>query len=184
MQRDVAALESDEGKLRVASQASEKRMKQLDGKERRREVNDFFYDLMKSFIGALDVNSIDESSFKKVDATITDTGSELPRALLAYKLAFLLTARNFGTAAPAPLVIDSPNQQDQDEVHLDRILSFVRDRRPPQQQLIVGLVDTADIDLGGKTIELKRKYSLLDEGEFENVAAEVQSYIDLALERS
>jgi len=181
MQKDTAALEIQEGELRVKAKESDKRMRQLDGKDRREDVNDFFYEKMKSFLAMLDVNGIAEAKLKTVDARLTDTGSELPRALLAYKLAFLHTAQKFSVVVPAPLVIDSPNQQDQDEGHLARILTFIRDNRPAGLQLVLGLVDTAGVDFGGKTIGLNRKYSLLDENEFESVASEVQPYVDLAL---
>ncbi|HET8933824.1 MAG TPA: hypothetical protein VFN67_10305 [Polyangiales bacterium] len=181
MQRDLAHLEAGEGELRVSAKAAEKRMRQLDGKERRQAVNAFFYTQMQAFLGALDVNGVSEDRIKQVDATLTDTGSELPRALLAYKIAFLHTATEFGTAVPAPLVIDSPNQQDQDEGHLHRILSFIRDRRPPNRQLILGLVDTAGVEFGGKEIELHQKHSLLQEADSDAVRQEVQYYVDLAV---
>jgi len=181
MQRDISALEVQEGERRVAAKASEKRMRQLDGKARREDVNAFFYDKMKSFLEMLDVNGVAEASFKKVDATITGTGSELPRALLAYKFAFLHAAQRFGVAIPAPLVIDSPNQQDQDPGHLGRILTFIRENSPSGMQLILGLVDTADVEFNGKTIALNRKHHLLEEDEFDAVGAEVQRYVDVAL---
>jgi len=181
MQRDIASLETREGELRVKAKAAEKRMRQLDGKDRRQDVNDFFYGKMKSFLAALDVNSVSESACKKVDAVIGDTGSELPRALLAYKLAFLHTAQKFGASVPSMLVIDSPNQQDQDAGHLGRILAFLRDNQPAGVQLVLGLVETADVVFPGKVIELNRRYSLLDESEFAEVGEEVEHFVGLAL---
>lgn len=181
MQRDIASLETREGELRVKAEAAKKRMRQLDGKDRRKDVNDFFYEKMKSFLGALDVNSVSEAACKRVDAVIGDTGSELPRALLAYKLAFLHTAQKFGASVPSLLVIDSPNQQDQDTGHLGRILAFLRDNQPAGVQLVLGLVETADVVFPGKLIELNQRYSLLDESEFAEVGEEVEHFVGLAL---
>jgi len=127
------------------------------------------------------VNSVSEAACKRVDAVIGDTGSELPRALLAYKLAFLHTAQKFGASVPSLLVIDSPNQQDQDTGHLGRILAFLRDNQPAGVQLVLGLVETADVVFPGKLIELNQRYSLLDESEFAEVGEEVEHFVGLAL---
>jgi hypothetical protein len=137
---------------------------------------------MQRFLQRLDVHSVSDAAVKKLDAPLKDTGSELPRALLAYQIAFLHVIEKFGTSARAPLVIDSPNQQDQDPKHIVKMLEFIRDERPPQTQMILGLVDTAGISFGGTEIMLDRKHSLLREEDFAHVGPEVQGFIDRSLE--
>jgi len=156
-------------------------MRTLDSREHRTRVNEFFYEKMKSSLAQLDVHSVKDDAIRKVDRSIRDTGSELPRAILGYQIAFLHTLKQFGSAAYAPLVIDSPNQQDQDRRHLERILRFIRDGRPSGTQLVLGLVDSAKQDFGGREIVLDRKYSLLLEDEYKKVGDEVRQYVDAAL---
>ena len=160
----------------------QKQMKQLTRKGRQDEVNRFYEEKMHFFLNELDVHSVPDKSTTNVNATIKDTGSELPRALLAYQMAFLHVVAKFGSATLAPLVIDSPNQQDQDDRHLARVLRFIKDQRPSDSQLVLALVDTAGVDFEGTEILLDRKYSLLLESEFDEVGGEVQRLVDAALE--
>lgn len=103
------------------------------------------------------------------------------RSLLAEPMADRLVDA-YGTSARGPLVIDSPNQQDQDQQHLVKMLQFIRDEVPKDTQLILGLVDTAGITFSGSEIVLDRKHSLLGKDEFEELGPEVQRYIDRSLE--
>ena len=66
-------------------------------------------------------------------------GSEGPRALLAYYYAFLRTKIDFGGGVDFPLVIDAPNQQGQDGVHLPQMLEFIFAFAPPNSQVIVAI---------------------------------------------
>lgn len=184
MTGDLGALEAEAGRLRVLIEEQSKKMRSLDSKEHRKNVNAVFADHMRSYLNQLDALSVNERTIQKVDASVAATGSELPRALLAYKVAFLQVARRFGSAASGPLVVDSPNQQDQDEGHHKRILGFLQTQRPEGTQLVLGLVDPVGIDFGGKEIVLDRKYRLLREEEFDDVGAEVTRYVDLALAHS
>lgn len=181
MRSDLSALETREGEAHVKAKDAEKRMKRFDGKERRKEVNTYFADTMAAFLGRLDVLSV-QDAFPSVDSTYQGTGSELPRALLAYKLGFLRVAEKFSSVVPAPLVIDSPNQQDQDHSHLESLLKFIRDQRPDNTQLVLGLVGSAGVDFGGSEIVLDRDRSLLIGEEFDSVSEEIQRYVDVALE--
>jgi hypothetical protein len=182
MLSDISALEEEEGTHGVRVTNSEAKLKQLDSRERRKEVNAYYEERMQRFLQRLDVHSVSDAAVKKLDAPLKDTGSELPRALLAYQIAFLHVIEKFGTSARAPLVIDSPNQQDQDPKHIVKMLEFIRNERPPQTQMILGLVDTAGISFGGTEIMLDRKHSLLSEEDFDQVGPEVQGFIDRSLE--
>ena len=52
------------------------------------------------------------------------------RGLLAYYYSILHLMKEHSTAAFCPIIIDSPNQQDQDFVNLKKMLGFIRDKRP------------------------------------------------------
>lgn len=159
----------------------EDQMKRLDSRERRIEVNGFYEDRMQTFLHELDVRTLSIRAQRRVDAAVKVTGSEGPRALLAYQMAILYTIERFGSAAFAPIIVDSPNQQDQDDPHQERILRFLGERRPSGRQLILGMVDPGPTVLGGQEIVLERKYSLLDESQFAGVSEELDSYVDAAL---
>lgn len=182
MSSDLTMLEREEQQLLGTISTLSSQMRQLDSKAVRREVKSFYEERMRQFLNELDVHSVSEASITKIENKIRDTGSELPRALLAYQMAVLHVIQRFSSAAFAPLVIDSPNQQDQDVRHLDRILRFIGDRKPAGGQLVLGLVDTGGIDFGGSEIVLNKKYSLLSAEDFRPVGDELQAFVDTALE--
>lgn len=184
MTRDIGDLRAEEGRVTTLIESASARMKELDSKEHRETIRDFYEQKMRLFLRQLDVQSVEEKVLRRVDAVIRDTGSELPRALLAYQMALLHVAARFGSAAVAPLVIDSPNQQDQDDPHLQCILTFIRDQRPSNLQLVLSLVDTGEVEFGGTEVVLDQKYSVLSEGEYKEVVGEVQYFVDEALEGS
>lgn len=177
MQHDLAEISAQEGKARNLIAHYERQMQLLDSKERRAEVNGYFRSRMQRHLGSLDVDSIGEDDYASVESTINETGSKLPRALLGYQVAMLDVIGKFGTTAFAPVVLDSPNQQDQDPTNLRRILRFICEHRLPDSQYIVGMVDPMGFAFGGKEVELSRKGSLLLEGDFEDTAAEMRGYI-------
>ena len=102
---------------------------------------------------------------------IREIGSMLPRTLLAYYFAILDLAARRSPSTVCPIVIDSPNQQAQDDHSLGLMLRFIADRRPENTQLILAIEKTMGVDLGGKLIELNDKYHLLAESEYESVKA-------------
>lgn len=182
MSQNIGDLEIEAGRQSNLIDDAQLQMKRVSSKDRRKEVNLFYADKMRVFLNQLDVHSVPDRTTMDVNAVIQDTGSELPRAILASQMAFFHVVANFSSSALAPFVIDSPNQQDQDVKHLVRILQFIRDQRPPNAQLVLGLVDTANVDFGGTEVVLDQKYSLLLESEFAEVGGEVQHFIDRALE--
>lgn len=72
-----------------------------------------------------------------------------------------------------PLIVDSPNQQDQDIEHIDKIMTFIQENQPKDSQLIIGLAETYGVDFKCKTITLTEKYSLLQKDEYDNVYEEM-----------
>jgi hypothetical protein len=54
---------------------------------------------------------VPDAFFKSLYANPPETGSDQPRALLAYYYAFAHTVREFSSALTAPLVFDSPERR-------------------------------------------------------------------------
>ena len=72
-----------------------------------------------------------------------------------------------------PIVIDSPNQQAQDDINMPKVLIFIANNLPTEMQLIVG----SEIDtMSGfdKKMELNVPYGLLEEQEFEKVNSKLE----------
>jgi hypothetical protein len=57
----------------------------------------------------------------------------------------------------------------------------MRDNRPKDAQMIVGLVDDLSISLGGDVIELTEPRQLLRKEQYESVAARIRPFLDASL---
>jgi hypothetical protein len=157
-------------------------LNKLISKERRKEITDMYRSFMRRYLLLLAVPSMADEAHKRVLARITEQGSDLPRALLAYGFSILQTMRKYSTSVFAPIIIDSPIQQEQDKVNHVRILEFIRDHRPADVQLVVGVVDTKGVDFGGKIINLQNeKRSVLVAEEYAESLAELEQYTQKSL---
>jgi hypothetical protein len=135
--------------------------------DRRKAVLDFMRQRLDHFYARLAVHAVQASSLKKVEVPPSSTGSEGVRALLAYFFAVLHAAREFGGGRRMPVVIDSPNQQAQDDLKLDKILRFVFDELPAGSQLILATERLPEEPSGDwALITLDRPHRMLREEEY------------------
>ncbi|MCU9850563.1 hypothetical protein OEZ60_21545, partial [Defluviimonas sp. WL0024] len=111
-------------------------------------------------------------------------GSEGPRALLAYYYAFLHTKTKFTDSVQFPVVVDSPNQQGQDKVHLPQMVKFIFDHVPDDAQTIVATEDASVLDVKDVTIATygEAKRQVLREREFDRVKAIFDPFFQKILE--
>jgi hypothetical protein len=158
------------------SETLRKEMLSLDRPERRRAIVDEYAEDLRKNAGRLSVSFFTDQVFKRVDASIDESGSDQPRAVLAYTFAALSSIERSGNATFCPITVDAPNQQEQDPENLKRILSFIVSYRPPGRQLIVGLVDDAQLNFGGSTIELTEKRRLLSKDYYREGADQIRYY--------
>jgi hypothetical protein len=100
------------------------------------------------------------------------SGSGGPRLLLAYYAAIWKICLGGESNMSIPVVIDSPNQQDQDDVNLHVVLEYIAENLPASIQLIVCVTKHSDATLD-KTIVFNKKYSLLEGGMYDSVEAEI-----------
>jgi hypothetical protein len=156
------------------------RLKRLENTERKAEITSFFINRMGTFLRALDIHSLTESDYSTITAKFEskETGSSRPRALIAYYYAFLYIIKKYSTTTFCPIIIDSPNQQDQDIEHIDKIMEFINKNQPEDTQLILGLAETYGVDFECLIIELKEKYSLLQTEEYEAVNADLGELVN------
>lgn len=161
------------GKDLIETHELDERIRGLTDKTRTGHIVGVYRSRMTDYLRVLNVPSLPENAYAAVDASIRETGSALPRALLAYYFSVLHTIRDFGDSTFFPVVVDSPNQQAQDKSSLSAMLAFIRDNQPKNSQLILGLEDDLGVDIPGKRVELSTKYRLLVEDEYKQVREEI-----------
>lgn len=150
-------------------------------KEKKGRIMDSYHQNMRSYLQELDVKKLGFDTFKKIDFKVTESGSDKPRALLAYYFSILNVMLNFTSTVFAPIIIDSPNQQDQDKSSLKKMLEFIRDEKIEGTQLILGLTDLHKIEYKGKIIRLEKKYSVMLEDQYKDVFSEISPLLDKSL---
>lgn len=153
----------------------EAKLKSYESKERKEEIINYYTSTLSSFLKKLDVHSLHFDDYKTITSKIEskETGSSRPRALIAYYFTFFYLMQKFSSSTYCPLIVDSPNQQDQDIEHIDKIMKFINQNQPKDSQLILGLAETYGEDFNCKVIELKEKYQLLNEDDFDSVNDEL-----------
>jgi hypothetical protein len=173
---------------RVKAEAEAARLKEdLDVLDRRaasvrRERLQSYSDRLRKNFFELDVRVYTQAVFQTLTPSIFETGSTLPRALLAYQFAILSLIFENSPATVCPIVIDAPNQQGQDGEHLPQILKFISENQPADAQLILGIENDLGIQFGGKQINTpSEKYSLLQATQYDSVHAEVYGLLKRSL---
>lgn len=184
--RVVLRKEKDELNLKIGEvdgqiEDAESEMKQYKNRKREAEIKEYYRGHMKNFLQQLEVTALKEEDYKQIDSKIKESGSDLPRALLAYYFAILKTIEKYSSTTFCPIILDSPKQQDQDDKNWKTMLEFIRDHKPLNSQLIIGLVDDSGIDLGGEVVTLNNKRQLLQKNSYDQVAKRLRPFIDASL---
>lgn len=170
------------GAIDIKIEEIEGQMKRYENKERTRAIKEQFGEAFRRNALTLGVNTLPDSAFGHVNPSIDESGSDLPRALLAYFYAVLFRIRENDGATFFPIIIDAPNQQEQDAGNLEKMLTFIRDKAPEGSQVLLGLVDDKNVEFGGKTIRLDDKYSVLSESQYRSVCKEIAPFEQANLE--
>jgi hypothetical protein len=163
----------------------EDKLKVLKDKKRREKIVGVYAQLMLSYLDRLDVSNYSVQEFTRLPAKISETGSDLPRSILAYFLAVLNTMHEFSTSFFGPIVIDSPNQQDQDAKNVGSMIDLIVNAAPDDAQVILGTVSLHDQKFeDAAIIEFTDKLKVLRPDEFESVKAKLQPFVDEAADFS
>lgn len=177
LQQVRADVESQAKKLKEEMESLDKKAVSV----RRERIDAYSRYLRKNFL-SLDVKAYSEGVFQTLTPSLFETGSTLPRALLAYQFAILLLISEHSPATVCPIVIDSPNQQGQDKEHLPQILKFIAENQPAGTQLILGIENDTGVEFGGKTINTpSEKYALLQSDQYDSVHAEIFGVLKASL---
>ncbi|EKS7204516.1 hypothetical protein O8H67_003188 [Enterobacter asburiae] len=95
------------------------------------------------------------------------SGSGGPRSILSYYASIWKTVHGKEGTYDIPIVIDSPNQQAQDDFNLPAVLNFISGNLPEGIQLIVGL-ETSTEHSFDKEFKLTEKYRMLTSDDWED----------------
>jgi hypothetical protein len=174
-------IDSAVGEREAEAEAASTVMKSYSDRKREKSIKEFFAEKLHRFALHLQVPTLPDSFFKSLYANPPETGSDQPRALLAYYYAFVHTVQEYSSAITAPLVIDSPVQQDQDPANAERIMQFAVDNVPDGIQLILGSVRLHNASYAGKQIELVNQRRLLRTEEFSAVERELEPLLNSLL---
>lgn len=132
-------LQEKGSKVLIKDLESEKR--QLQSKEDKETINISFLEIFKRYLKLLNINSINMSEIESpLDFTkIYKEGgaAENTRTILAYYLTIYEMICNTGTQVIAPLVIDTPNQQEQSESNYDKIVETLLNNIPENNQIFL-----------------------------------------------
>ncbi|WP_303905031.1 hypothetical protein [Thiohalomonas denitrificans] len=154
--------------------------KRLLTNDRKQELSDFFTGLITEFIEKLNSKGVNLSKVKHPTDYTKLFGSggaaEGTRAALAYQMAVFRQIYYSRNEIPAPLVIDTPNQQEQANQNYERIVNLILKDTPSQSQVILCGMDSQYL----KEYKKKANVITLDEGKLLNRDA----YIKLSKEVS
>ncbi|MES9666264.1 hypothetical protein [Bacillus nitratireducens] len=156
-----------------------KQKKQIQTTKRKTEITTEYINYMTYFLENLNVKNISLKSYNNLRSKIKEQGSHQPRALLAYYLSILKLIEKHSTSTICPIVIDSPNQQDQSEENLNKMLNAIMNERPKNSQLILAVVEKPSIDIKGSytMINFTQEHQLLEKEEYTTVLKEVEDIL-------
>lgn len=147
-------------------------LKELTNAKRSKEILKNFREAYASALISLNLPPI-ETSKLKLTSRPNLSGSGGPRSILAYYGALWQTCLGRYASFSIPLVIDSPNQQGQDDINLPRILKFIANDLPTGTQIIVGTEMETDHIFDNKIL-CDQPYKFLQDNEL----IEVRKVID------
>lgn len=178
---EIDELDRRTGELDASRVEAKAEMDKLDSKQRRREILSFYESQMEELLKELDVRGLKQTAIRRIDAKLNETGSDLPRALLAFYLAVIRTIAKHSTSTFCPMVIDSPNQQEQDAANWSTMKRILAEERPDEGQMILGVTDAEDFDIGGDIVALDRKHKVLRDEDYDDVRSEIVPLLDIGL---
>lgn len=175
----ITGLDEDIGALLSEMSNFSDRMKELKDAERREKIVKDYASFILAYLNQLDVVNFDVDQVTKLPATISDTGSDLPRSVLAHFLAIIQTIYKHSDSLFAPIVVDSPNQQDQDKINVGAMIDLIVASRPDDAQTILGTVSLHGRTIpNGKVIEFTKKKSVLEAEDYELIASSMLPYME------
>lgn len=177
--QQIQELNQTIGNIDQSLATNAKQLSRYNSKKRKQEIEGYYFERMTKNLQSLNVRTVELSSVERIDCRVHDTGSDQPRALLAYDMAIYSTIKEYGSAFTAPLVIDSPLQQDQDETNAKSMLNFIVENASEVDQVILGTVSLQGIEPDfGTVLVLTEELRLLRKDEYEVMRERFDFFFD------
>jgi hypothetical protein len=165
--KEVAEYDRVLGEKILLRDSLETTLAEIEDKKRTELIRNKYRGYMRTFLDELNLKSVKNKTFAKIDAKLTESGSKTPRELMAYYYSILHVMREYSSSTYCPIIIDSPNQQAQDSKNLPLLLNFIVKRQPIDSQLILSIEEDHGIRYDGKVIRLSGE-TLLDENDYQD----------------
>jgi hypothetical protein len=154
--------------------AINKDQKDLIKKEDIEKINSSFVELLNVYIKILNAEGINLSDIKTpLDySKLTDGGAaENSRGMLAYYLAIFTLINIYGNEVQAPLIIDTPNQQEQSNNNYEKIIDLIMKKTEKEEQIIICAMNNQQLEKYAKeaTIIKLDSNKLLDTSKYESI---------------
>lgn len=162
-----AALKSDIDQRLSMIEVLDGKLNALTDKKRSKAILSEFRDAYSAALMRLNLPTLDTSG-ARLTSRPDLSGSGGPRSVLAYYGAIWHVCYGTGASFAVPLVIDSPNQQGQDDINLPKVLTYLASYLPTQAQVIVGSEIDTDHEFDSKLV-LDEPYKLLKESEYSEI---------------
>ena len=118
------------------------------------------------YINSLSITDVTLAEEKKIGYSIKADGSDLPKVVLAYTLAYYDLIRKNNDAIIFPLVIDTMLQQEQSTESIKSIFDTLLNKTPKDSQIIMATTNTHNIEFSGKKHKFLIKRGLLNEKDY------------------
>ena len=139
----------------------------------KKSINKKYYELLVCDKMKFGLSEIDEKKFENITRNFTASGSNKPIATVMWYLNLIKLKNEFNPKAiKFPIVFDSPNNAETDDMKKHELLSYLLENATEENQLIISAIGF-DKYAFSKTNKCKvitltnDKYSLLNESEFE-----------------
>lgn len=176
-EQEHAVLEKELAERLLTQERLSAEMGKLTDRVRSKEILKTFREAYSSALIALNLPASDTSK-ARLNSRPEISGSGGPRSVLAYYAALWAACYGQMGSFQVPLVVDSPNQQGQDDINLPKIIQFICEQLPKPAQLI--LCSEIDTDHAfDQKFELSNQYRLLNDASFDEVDAALVPLVTL-----
>ena len=141
--------------------------------ETKKTINDKYYELLINDKTLFGLSEIDDKRFENIKKTFTASGSNKPIATVMWYTNLIKLKNQFNPEAiKFPIVFDSPNNAETDDIKRHELLEYLLDNYTEDNQLIISTIgfEVESFKKGDEctVIELENaKYNLLDETDYD-----------------
>ena len=183
-------LVNENAKILDSSDEMQRKLKDIRSQEKKysekkRDISKKYYELLVSAKIKFGLSEIDDEKFKNISKNFNASGSNRNIATVIWYLAVLKLRREFNSDAISfPLVLDSPNNVETDDVKKRALLEYILNSTT--HQLIVSSIGFDVSDFPGKDINLicleNDKYSVLGSSDYEKYSELLNEFCDANME--